>query len=375
MTETFDCIVLGAGGFGSGALYHLARRGVRALGLERFGIAHDRGSSHGRTRIIRKAYFEHVDYVPLLFRAFDGWQQLEHETGKQLYHEVGLLIVGPAAGPAVSGALLAAQRHDLRVERLSAAEAHRRFPAFQIPDELTAVVEHEAGYLAVEDCVIAHLEQAQQRGAVLKTQETVLDWNSDGATVRVRTDKGEYEAPRAIFTAGPWTSQLLSELNLPLRVLRKLVFWHPVPAGTPTHPGFFVETPRGDFYGFPPADGLLKIGEHTGGAEVEDPTAVDRTLQPGDHPPVAEFLREFLPQAAPEPVDHSVCLYTITPDTHFIIDRHPEYPNVAFGAGFSGHGFKFTGVLGEALADLILDGRTDLPVDFLSLGRFAPQNS
>jgi sarcosine oxidase len=383
MTEAYDCIVLGVGGFGSGVLYHLARRGVCVLGIERFTVAHDRGSSHGETRIIRKAYFEHTDYVPLLHRAYDLWRELEQETVRRLLHSVGLFIAGAPTCESVAGTVLAAERHHLPIERLSAAQARRRFPGFRFDDDFEIVFEPQAGYLEVENCVAAHVEAAVARGAVLRTNETVAGWESDGRRVVVKTDKGAYTAASLVITAGPWAAEALeacaadsasAEWGKLLQVVRKPVFWFSagpefdVAAGTPT---FFFETAAGQFYGFPRIDGrTLKAAEHTGGDAVANPLAVDRMPHAGDLARLVGFLRDHLPGIRPVPERHSVCMYTKTPDSHFCIDRHPQWSNVAIGAGFSGHGFKFTTVLGQALADLALDSTTDLPVGFLSVKRF-----
>lgn len=378
----YDCIVLGVGGFGSGTLFHLASRGARALGIERFGVAHDRGSSHGQTRIIRKAYFEHPDYVPLLDRAYELWHALERETGRQLLFPVGLFIAGAPECESVSGTLLAARLHNLPIERLGPVEARRRFPGYRFGDGSCVVFEPEAGYLEVEKCVAAHCQAAAARGAVLKTGETVVAWESDGHKVRVTTDRGEYFAASLVVTAGPWAGQMLAasarSARSPawsdwLHVVRKPVFWFPADATWDVARGnstFFFETPAGQFYGFPRLDGgTIKVAEHTGGDSVADPLTVGRTQHADDLARVASFLREHLPAIDPRPAGFSVCMYTRTPDCHFCIDRHPEWPNVIVGAGFSGHGFKFTSVLGEALADLALDGKTSLPVGFLSLAR------
>jgi len=388
--HTYDCIVLGVGGFGSGTLYHLARRGVRVLGIEQFTVAHDRGSSHGQTRIIRKAYFEHPDYVPLLHRAFDLWHGLEQEFGRPLLHAVGLFVAGAPKCASVAGTLLAAEVHRLPIEKLSASEAQRRFPSYRFPDELTVVFEPGAGYLEVENCVAAHAAAAQSHGAVLLTNETVIAWESDGRRVRVKTDRGEYAAASLVITAGPWAAQALRDsfvgnsagdgscqaaLSDYFRVMRKPVFWFPAEESFDVQSGnstFFFETPAGQFYGFPRIDGrTIKVAEHTQGDPVADPLTVDRTLHAADLARVADFLSEHLPSIRPVPERHGVCMYTKTPDSHFCIDRHSAWENVVIGAGFSGHGFKFTTVLGEALADLADRGTTELPIGFLSLARFS----
>jgi sarcosine oxidase len=372
--ETYDCIVLGVGGFGSGALYHLARRGVRVLGIERFDLAHDRGSSHGETRIIRKAYFEHPDYVPLLLRAYDLWHRLEADVSQKLLHLCGLMLAGPPTGETISGATLAAERHNIAIEQLPPAEAASRFPGFRFDDEHAVLYEAHAGFLEVENCVRAHVELAVTLGAVVKTNETVVDWSSTAGGVQVRTDRGDYEAGSLVITAGAWAVEVLSEMAIPLQVVRKPVFWHAVSSrdydSSSGGSTFFFETPAGEFYGFPCIDGTtVKVCQHSGGAVVADPLALDREIHPTDVEPVTDFIRHSMPRLQPRPVRHSMCMYTHTPDRHFIVDVHPECPHVVIGAGFSGHGFKFTGVLGEALADLAQSGKSELPIRFLSLDR------
>jgi len=372
MPETFDCIVIGVGGFGGGVLDRLAMRGVRVLGIERFGIAHAFGSSHGRTRILRQAYFEHPDYVPLCIRTYDLWEELQVDYGRPLFNLCGLMLAGPEQGEAVGGAKLSASRYGVGLEELTPSEAVARFRGFRIPEEFSVVCEPYAGFLFVEECVRAQIERAIRNGAALRTGDTVRSWSSDGRTVNVRTDQGEYTAGKLVITAGAWASQLLPDLGVPLQVLRKPQFWHEVTTDDygldRGFPGFLFERTDGVFYGFPTLDGReMKVAEHSGGNPVSDPSHVDREVHPADTEPVSRFVAEALQGVKPAHHRHSVCMYTHTPDRHFLVDRHPEFANVAVAAGFSGHGFKFTPVLGEALADLTLDGRTDLPIGFLSL--------
>lgn len=373
MTESYDCIVLGVGGFGSAALYHLAERGLNVLGLEQFDIAHDLGSSHGETRIIRKAYFEHSDYVPLLKRSYELWRALEAETDRRLYHPVGLFIAGAPEGEVVSGTLQAARLHGLPLQQMTPREAEARYPGYRIPDGFQVLFEEDAGYLEVENCVSTLVDAALHRGATIHTHEPVRAWHSDGKTVRIETDRDEYVASRLIVTAGAWAGRILTDLNLPLQVVRKPLFWFPASAKYDVANGnsaFFYEMPEGHFYGFPRIDGqTLKVAEHTGGDDVANPLTVDRSLHLAEQHRVASFLSRCLPEVGLQPAKHAVCLYTRTPDCHFIIDRHPQLENVVLGAGFSGHGFKFTSALGEVLADLAMEGRTSLPIEFLSINR------
>lgn len=381
MNKEFEAIVVGTGGFGSSCLFHLASLGVKVLGLDQFPAGHDRGSSHGDTRIIRQAYFEHPDYVPLLRRAYDRWRDLEALSGRDLMKICGLFLAGPPDGEAVAGTRLAAKSHDLTIENVSAADLAKepgaRFPGFRILDNFDVVIEPSGGYLHVEDCVRTHIELACQAGAEHRCGNAIVDWKSDGKTVRVRTESDEYEAAALILTPGAWASHLLNSIpGMPtLRVLRKTLHWNRVRSdvydANNGGQGFLFEMPFGEFYGFPSLDGSsLKLAEHSGGEVVTDPLNVDRSLRTSDTEPIARFVNEVMPELDPQTDRHSVCLYTVTPDGHFIVDRHPEYSNVFFGAGFSGHGFKFTSVLGEALARLALSGTTDLPIDFLSLARF-----
>jgi sarcosine oxidase len=377
--ERFDVIVLGVGGVGSAALYHLAGRGLRVLGIEQFEIAHARGSSHGETRLIRQAYFEHPDYVPLLARAFAGWRALEAASDESLYHEVGLVQIGRAGGAVIRGVRASATEHQLQIENLTARETEVRFPGLRVSDDCEAVYESRAGYLLVERCVAAHARVAMERGAVLHTGETVRNWRVPGKGdaaegVVVETDRATYAADRLIVTAGPWAGGLLADLGIRLEVRRKPLFWFRTRSGAYRaergFPGFLYELPEGCFYGFPQIDDAsIKVAEHTGGQTVSDPLAVNRELDPGDLVRVSTFVGQHLTSATTECVQHVVCMYTMSPDEHFILDRHPRFPQVAFAAGLSGHGFKFAGVLGEELARLACEGTVDSRAKFLSATR------
>ena len=370
----YDAIVLGTGGVGSAASWQLAQRGAKVLGIDRFPGGHDRGSSHGETRVIRQAYFEHSDYVPLLLRAYELWSDLEAVSGINLLHQVGLLQVGPADGGVVPGVLRSAREHGLKVDELSAADAEKRFPGFRIPPEYAAVFERKAGYLRVEHCVLAHLAAAKECGAEFRFGVTAKSWQADDRGVHVKTEQGDFTAEKLVLTAGPWAPQLLTELGIPLNVLRKHLYWfansdssYRQETGCPT---YLYEMPDGVFYGFPQIDALgVKAAEHTGGVRVPDPLTDDRSLDRTDLARVAQFLADYLPGVGGQMLRHSVCFYTMSPDGHFIVDRHPASERVVFAAGLSGHGFKFTSVLGQALADLAMEGKTELPIGFLRRDR------
>jgi sarcosine oxidase len=377
--EHFDVIVLGTGAMGAAAAAHLARRGVRVCGLDRFPIAHDRGSSHGQTRLIRLAYFEHPDYVPLLQRAYELWHELEEAAGRRLLVESGLVLTGPPDGAAVAGTLSSAAIHGLAVERLSASEAHGRWPALRAPDDWVVVHEPRGGYLFVEECVRAHATEAARHGARFEHGVQVHGWRSvpsgGGSHVVVETNRGPLAAERLVIAAGAWASDLLRLPRLRLRVLRKSLFWY-APAAPEAHaagrlPCFACDGPAGFYYGFPAIDGRgVKIAEHTGGIEVVDPLEVDRSLDTSEQARVDEAIGTHLPLLGNTLTAHATCLYTMSPDGHFVLGLHPEEPAVALAAGFSGHGFKFASVIGQVLADLAIEGRTSLPVGFLSPTRW-----
>ena len=376
----FDCIVVGLGGFGSAALLHLAQRGARVLGLEQFGAAHDRGSSHGETRVIRRAYFEHPDYVPLLNRAYELWSDLEQQTRRSLYVRAGLVLAAQREFESVSGTLAVAQTHELDIAAVPLETARSRFPMFHFADDEIVVYEQDAGYLLVEDCIRAHLNRAQSLGAVTRFDEPVRSIGSTGSSVRVRTDRGEYVTANLVVAGGAWSGRLLADLDLPLQILRKVLYWHTVtPDALDKHtraPCFLFQDDLGVLYGFPCVDGrTIKIAEHSGGLPIDDPERRDQALQVAELEPVEAFATRRLPYVSSTAERHAACMYTMTPDQHFIVDQHPLYQNVVIGAGFSGHGFKFTPTIGQALAELALDGRTGLPIEFLSLDRPALQNA
>jgi sarcosine oxidase len=373
---TFDVIVVGIGGMGSAAVFELARRGRRVLGLEQFEPGHDRGSSHGQTRIIRTAYYEHPAYVPLVRRAFERWYDLEQRQGRHLLTECGLLSVGLPDTEVIRGVRASAAEHRLPVEDLSAGDLRGCFPQFRFGDEYVGLLERSAGFLYVEECVLAHVREARKLGAVVRAGEPVLSWQAGKGGVSVRTQSGHYSAARLVITAGPWAGRLLEAWGSRLTVMRQVMLW----CGTrddrqfrrSLFPLFVAETPDGIFYGFPVLDAAegMKTAQHYGAPELRGPEEVDRTIRPGEEEKVRRFHRDHLPGVDGPVRRAAVCIYTLTPDRHFLIDLHPEHPNVALAAGFSGHGFKFASVVGEVLADLVDNGHTELPIEMFRLSRF-----
>jgi sarcosine oxidase len=372
----FDVIVVGLGAMGSAAAYQLARRGQRVLGLDAFPAGHTLGSSHGETRIIRMAYFEHPNYVPLLRRAYELWERTQVEANVKLFEITGGLFIGPADGTLVSGSLTSARAHGLPHALLDAQEIRRRFPVLHARDHEVALFEERAGVLFPERCIEAQLSLAAAAGADLHQVEPVTRcWSTAGAA-GVETERGRYMADKLIVTAGAWAGKLLSPLQLPLQPERIPIFWFE-PAREPGRFGLgnlpiwiWQDPERGDFFGVPHVEWPgVKVGKHHSGQHV-DPDAVDRTVSAADEQPVRDFLSQCLPDLAGRVASSRVCLYTNTPDEHFLIDRHPDHSNVVYAAGFSGHGFKFACVVGEILADLATTGRANPAAEFLRATRF-----
>lgn len=371
---SYDAVVVGLGAMGSATLYQLAKRGLRVCGIERHHVAHDLGSSHGNVRMIRKAYFEHPDYVPLLDGSYAGWETLEEECGETLLKKCGLLLCGTPESKAIRGLEACYREHDLPHDRLSRAETLKRYPQFRLPESYVSFFDPEGGYLFIERCIEQFLEQAEQRGAEVQIHSEATAWHADDEGVTVTTGKGEVRAGALVLTLGPWAGEILGELNVPLTVKRTPQFWFDSPNigrfSEPEFPAFYVEHAGGDFYGFPSIDGAgVKVAKHTDGDVVGDADEVSRSLHAEDEAEVMAFLSDTFPDLAPKFRHHSVCMYTMTPDENFILDVHPNHSNVVFGAGFSGHGFKFAPVVGEALADLATKGETSLPIGFLGLER------
>ena len=366
---------MGCGGIGSAAMYHLAKRGLKVIGIDRFHPPHDQGSSHGETRVIRKAYFEHPNYVPLLHRAWDLWEALADESNHQLIERRDLLMSGPPGSDVTEGARQSAQLHNLPLEDLTHDEASRRFPMFSIPQDHTVTVESTAGFLRVERCVGAHLDLAQANGAQMRCGETVHEISGSPGRLSVRTDRATYSAGTGILTCGAWTAQLLHDYADLITVRRKTLFWYPIQSAVwadPVRaPMFFLDLPEGQFYGLPSVDGqTIKTGEHTGGETIDDPSTLSRSILPGDEAPVSRFVEKRLIDIESRSSRSTVCMYSMSPDGHFLFDQLSDLPLVV-AAGFSGHGFKFASVLGEAAAELIQKSRTSLDLEFLSINRFA----
>ncbi len=374
-----DVIVVGLGVMGSAAAYQLAKRGQKVLGIDGYEPGHIRGSSHGESRIIRQAYHEAPDYVPLIRRAYDQWREVESEAGTQLLFVNGGLIVGAPDGRTVQGTMRSGELYGLPYEPLSAREVGKRYPGVTLPDDLMAVLEPNAGYLLASEGVKVFQDLAKQHGATLRFAEQVVRWGVEGQSVWVETGGATYRAERLVIAAGPWSGKVLADLGLPLTVQRVpnahfRSVRHDQFDGA-TAPVFSLLMPEGHFYAIPGSKEIgFKIGRHDSLPTV-DPDVVQPAVSDAEIAMFQNLLGRYLPGANGPVIDTLTCLYTMTPDKHFIIDQHPEHEQVVFGCGFSGHGYKFAPVIGEILADLALDGDTEQRIGFLRAGRFLNQGT
>jgi len=370
MQPVFDAIVVGLGGMGSAALFHLARRGARVLGIDRFAPPHTEGSSHGETRVIREAYFEHPNYVPLVQRAYALWEELERASGRQLYLKTGGIMIGYPGGTIVEGSRRSALEHRLPFETLTAAEIRARFPGFQPSAGMEGILEPRAGLLYPEACITAHLQLASQASATVQTNEPVREWRAWGEGVDVRTDQGVYRANRLILSGGAWMPELLPGWASQLQIERQVLLWFEAlrpelfaPGQFPIH--LWEYEPDRFFYGFPDLGTGVKLAfHHQGQAGPRETLGADVTAE--DIESLRGVVGRYLPEALGRYLRGTVCRYTNTPDGHFLIDRHPAHANVVVASPCSGHGFKFASAIGEALAELAIDGRPRLDLDFLS---------
>lgn len=370
-----DVIVLGLGGMGSATAAHLARRGASVIGFDAFAPGHANGSSHGETRIIRKAYFESPDYVPMLDRAYELWNELEDESGEQLLTINGALNIGSADSGFVTGAARSAREFGLKIEELDHVDVRKRFPGFQLPDALVALYDPEGGFLRPERCTAAHLATASRDNASLRFNTPVIEWGTEGDSVFVRTASKRVTAGKLIITAGPWSSDVITGWEAPLEVWR-IVNVHfnstePDRFAPERCPVFLMEVPEGHYYGFPALPGQgVKLGRHDIGA-VCTPDTIDREVRDNEVAMLRNVLDTYMPGASGPVIRTLTCMYTNTPDHHFILDHHPAHDNVIVGCGFSGHGFKFASVIGEILSQLALDGSSQIDIDFLSARRLS----
>lgn len=362
--KNFDCIILGLGAMGSAALYHTAKAGASVLGIDQFSPPHQQGSSTGETRIIREAYFEHPSYVPLVQRAYDLWAELQDE--EPLLVQTGGLMIGPQDGIVVQGSLASARQHALAHQLLSPSDVARRFPQFELDGTMAAVWESRAGVLFPEKSIAAHLKKAAQANAQVITNEKVLGWKTTSSGISVKTSQREVFAKRLALCSGPWIHHLVPDLNLPLTIERQIQFWfEPLTARDTWNdsPVYLCETPEHSlWYGFPDFGRGIKVARHHNGAPI-DPNDPARSERPGDESAMRQIVQRFIPSANGAKLRSRVCLYTNTPDGHFLLDWHPRDPNILLVSPCSGHGFKFSSAIGELIKDLLLDEPNSLDIN------------
>ncbi|MHC0433104.1 N-methyl-L-tryptophan oxidase [Streptomyces sp. O3] len=378
MSPAYDVIVIGLGGMGSAAAQQLSARGARVLGLEKYGPVHRRGSSHGGSRITRQSYFEDPAYVPLLLRSYELYARLERDSGRRIATLCGGLMLGRPDSRVVAGSLLSADKWGLPHELLDAPEIRRRFPTLTPDDDEVALYEARAGLLRPENTVAAQLQLAARAGADLRFDEPVTRWEPYRDGVRVHTPDDSYTAGQLVVCPGAWAPALLAGLGVPLTVERQVMYWfQPTggvrPYGPERHPVYIWEDAAGvQVYGFPALDGPdggAKVAFFRKGA-VCAPETIDRTVHEDEVAAMAAQARRRLPSLPGGFLHAATCMYTTTPDQHFVLARHPAHPeSVTVACGFSGHGFKFAPVVGEILADLALRGATEHPIELFHPSR------
>ncbi len=379
MSTHYDVIVIGIGAMGSATLYHLATRGLNVLGIEQFTIAHDKGSSHGLTRIIRLAYYEDPSYVPLLRRTYDLWRTLEHESDTKLFYRTGSIDMGAEDSRVFAGSLQSCIDHDLAYEVLDSQQLTQRFPGYRPPAHIKAVYQPQGGLLVPEKCITAHVSVAKQRGASVRTGERVHNWTITGdERVHVTTSARTYTADKLVICGGAWASKLVPRLSTKAIPERQVLIWL-----EPHNPDWFTldrfpvwnaEVEEGRYYGFPEfnltgATPGMKYGRWHHRDEIVDPDTVDRKVYPADETLLRQFGEKYFPDGAGKTLEMQVCMFTNTPDEHWIMQTLPDAPQVSIAAGFSGHGFKMASGIGEIMADLAQHGSTAHDIQLHHLDR------
>lgn len=371
----FDVAVIGLGAMGSAALCHLARRGLRATGIERFALGHERGSSHGETRAIRMGYFEHPSYVPLVRAAYEGWEALERDAGENVLTKTGVLEIGKPGSVIVSGSLRASREHGLEHEVLDRADMARRFPQFTLPEGYEAVWQPDGGFLRPELGNRLHIQQARKAGADIRENCRVRRIEPAGGGIRVDTDAGAITAGSVIAAAGPWIGELFPALQPKLTLTRQVACWFSARRGDTTRHGalpvFIIDGENDVAYGFPDIGSGFKCASHHDCGRWADADEARQDAGPADEKRMRDFLETYLPDAAGPLQKMSTCIYTRTPDEDFIIDLHPDDSRIVIASPCSGHGYKFASVLGEVLADLATNGTTRHDISRFSIGRDA----
>jgi sarcosine oxidase len=376
MRKSYDVVVVGLGAMGSAAAYHLSKRGKRVIGFDLATPPHSLGSTHGQSRVIREAYFEHPLYVPIVQRSYELWAELQQETEDTLLIQTGGLLLGPDQGTLIGGTRLSADRHGLAYDMLTAKEVEERFPVLRPIDSVVGLWEPRSGILLPENCVETHLRLAEQHGAELHLSDPVMEWKPDRKGVRVKTRHGEYRASQIVMAPGAWLNHFLPDLALPLTIERQVLYWFEPRErrelfGLDALPFFAWEyMPESLFYCIPDLGDGVKVALHHQG-EVTDIENLDRHVHPEETEGMRYILNAGIPELAGPLLKTEVCMYTNTPDEHFVVDFHPELSQVLIVSACSGHGFKFAAVMGEIIADLLIDRTSAFDLSPFSIARFS----
>ncbi len=368
-------IVIGLGAHGSSAIYQLVRRGVNVVGIDQFRPPHSMGSSHGPSRILRMAYKEGPDYIPLLRRSFDLWHELNDLYDEPSFEVTGGLFMGQPTGQAMTGMQASSRAQDVEIQLMTPVEVRAKYPSFHIPDEWEAIFDPKSGVIFPEVAVAAHLSLAEKAGAALHFDEQVTGWSATSSGVTVTTSKGEYEADSVILTAGVWMPGMLGDLELPFEIER-VSLWMLEPkanrdffrAGSFPNASFEIGEKYPLYMQADYGTGVKLALDHHG--TLTTPETVNRETNQEDHDKIFEHIRRFVPDLDGEVLDSAVCMYTNTPDLNFVVDKHPAHENVIIGSACSGHGFKFAPVMGEILVDLAVEGASQFDLSMFSATRF-----
>ena len=373
----YDHIIVGAGSMGVAAGYFLAKKGQNVLLLDAFNPPHDHASHHGETRLIRYAYGEGLYYVPMALRAKELWEQLQRQTDETIFHQTGIVNIGYKDHPFMNNVIASAKQFDLPLEVLSADEIQEKWAGIHIPKQLIGCFEPTSGVLRVENCIRSYRTLAEKEGATIRTNSKVVAVRSVGDIVEVELASGErFTANTAVISVGAWAKQLLHSLalDLPLNPIRKTFAWYEAEEALydqQNFPGFAFDFDGEAYYGFPSIDGAgLKVGRHDGGDSINpDEARVPFGDIAEDKSDLDAFLQTYMPKVGPMKFGKT-CMYSMTPDEDFIIDRHPNHSNITIAAGFSGHGFKFASVVGEILSDLAMNEKPQFDLTPFSINRF-----
>ena len=380
--QNFDVIVLGVGSMGSASCYELAKKGYNVLGIEQFNLPHEKGSHSGQSRIIRKAYFEHPDYVPLLEKAYKNWDILQSESGHEIFQKTGLLYLGKSNSALLNSVKRSSELYNIPLLNINNSEISSKYKQFNIPDYFKGLFEPNAGFLTPERAILTYVESALKKDASIHLNEKVIDWSQKDGIIEVKTNKNKYYSKKLIITAGAWSEEMISNLKPRIMTTQQLISWVIPKKWDDFTLGEFPcwtiedEESKGLFYGFPILESGhfgapigLKIAHHYPGKEI-NPNKAEREIDINEEKTLTTFLKKFIPNGYSKTHLMKTCLYSNSPDGDFIIDFLDDNKNVIIGSGFSGHGFKFSSVIGEILSDLAISGNTLLPIDFLRLDRF-----